>query len=204
MSPSSGSGGDAGASVIAGSSIGAASVTLVRPRCGTRSAAGLRLPQRAASEPPTPPGAGGSSTRQSLRLLDVAVEGKTTLGVGPAPLSNSTHFTQQFAKSCGLRVLPELTQTFAKDTQAPKASGSCDGQFTVAAHWSTPNVPFPRFCAATGVPLSRSPNPIAARTNVSCLFMLLSPLGLVMKARTFRGEPVVLPVRARGRDRCCD
>src|SRR5262245_52981904 len=91
MSPSSGSGGDAGASVIAGSSIGAASVTLVRPRCGTRSAAGLRLPQRAASEPPTPPGAGGSSTRQSLRLLDVAVEGKTTIGVGAEPVRNSTH-----------------------------------------------------------------------------------------------------------------
>src|SRR5215510_9548701 len=90
MSPSSGSGGDAGASVVAGSSIGAVSVTLVRPRCGTRSAAGLRLPQRAASGPPTPPGAGGSSTRQSLRLLDVAVEGETTIGVGAEPVRDST------------------------------------------------------------------------------------------------------------------
>src|SRR5262249_5570268 len=48
------------------------------------------VPQRAASGPPTPPGAGGSSTRQSLRLLDVAVEGETTIGVGAEPVRDST------------------------------------------------------------------------------------------------------------------
>src|SRR5262249_51769154 len=61
------------------------------PPCGTRAAAGLRLPQCAAAGPPTPPRARGSSTRPSLPPPGVPVEGKTTIGVGAEPVRNSTH-----------------------------------------------------------------------------------------------------------------
>src|SRR5262249_41737664 len=154
----------------------------------------------------------------SLRLLDVAVEGETTIGVGAEPVRDSTQVgelhTLRAAAFKQLRgeslagVHADVGEAYAstEDIRVLRSFHHSRAKHYPHSRRTDINseLPIPLILRRPRRAAQQEPEPYRRQNERYLPVHAVISSRLVMKARTFRGEAVVLPVRARGRDRCCD